>query len=210
MTLQNRVDPWSRLNQNPVKTATRMGNRGVLHNKSQQIVLPWKLKAWISCVLSFKGNTRKIFSEGRYSELFFLDEATAFSAGHRPCAECQRERSNQFKMAWVNANASGQKFKLSDIDQQLHLERINSAHEKVTFQTTLVELPIGTCFEWHDQAVMIVANQLYQTWSFTGYQTTIEFDSTTMVKVLTPISLVNAFRHGFTPKFHPTAQSLEH
>lgn len=67
------------------------------------------------------------------------------------------ERSNQFKIAWVNANASGQKFKLSDIDQQLHLERINSAHEKVTFQTTLAELPIGTCFEWHDQAVMIVA-----------------------------------------------------
>lgn len=187
-----------------------MGNRGVLHNKDQQIVRPWKLKAWISCVLSFKGNTRKIFSEGRYSELFFLDEATAFSAGHRPCAECQRERSNQFKISWINANASGQKLKLSDIDQQLHLERINSAHEKVTFQTTLAELPIGICFEWNDQAVMIVADQLYQTWSFIGYQTTIELDPTTMVKVLTPISIVNAFRHGFTPNFHPTAQSLEH
>lgn len=210
MTLQNRIDPWSKLNKNPVKTATLMGNRGVLHNKDQQIVRPWKLKAWISCVLSFKGNTRKIFSEGRYSELFFLDEATAFSAGHRPCAECQRERSNQFKMSWINANASGQKLKLSDIDQQLHLERINSEHEKVTFQTTLAELPIGICFEWNNQAVMIVADQLYQTWSFTGYQTTIELDPTTMVKVLTPISIVNAFRHGFTPKFHSTAQSLEH
>ena len=210
MTLQNRIDPWSKLNKNPVKTATLMGNRGVLHNKDQQIVRPWKLKAWISCVLSFKGNTRKIFSEGRYSELFFLDEATAFSAGHRPCAECQRERSNQFKMSWINANASGQKLKLSDIDQQLHAERINSAHEKVTFQTTLAELPIGICFEWNNQAVMIVADQLYQTWSFTGYQTTIELDPTTMVKVLTPISIVNAFRHGFTPKFHSTAQSLEH
>ena len=210
MTLQNRIDPWSKLNKNPVKTATLMGNRGVLHNKDQQIVRPWKLKAWISCVLSFKGNTRKIFSEGRYSELFFLDEATAFSAGHRPCAECQRERSNQFKMSWINANASGQKLKLSDIDQQLHLERINSEHEKVTFQTTLAELPIGICFEWNNQAVMIVADQLYQTWSFTGYQTIIELDPTTMVKVLTPISIVNAFRHGFTPKFHSTAQSLEH
>ena len=80
MTLQNRIDPWSKLNKNPVKTATLMGNRGVLHNKDQQIVRPWKLKAWISCVLSFKGNTRKIFSEGRYSELFFLDEVTSFSA----------------------------------------------------------------------------------------------------------------------------------
>ena len=77
-----------------------MGNRGVLHDASKRIVRPWRLKAWILCRLQFKDWRRQVFALQRYSELFFLDEATAFAAGHRPCAECSRERFNQFRNAW--------------------------------------------------------------------------------------------------------------
>src|ERR1700730_14192737 len=103
--LQNRVDPFGRL----IRTTARgawMGNRGLIHNEYQQIVRTFRLKAWITCRLEFKGWYRKVMSPNRYTELFFLDEATAFSAGHRPCAECRREDFNRFKAAWLQGNSS--------------------------------------------------------------------------------------------------------
>jgi len=84
--LQNRVDPFG----NIIRTPERghwMGNRGLLHNEHQEIVRPFRLKAWITCVLAFKGRRRKVMAPGQYTELFFFDEATAFAAGHRPCFE---------------------------------------------------------------------------------------------------------------------------
>src|SRR5262245_6877749 len=92
---QNRVDPFGRLHAVEAR-GTWMGNRGVLHNERGQVVAQWRLKRWITCTLSFKNRWRPVFTPRRYSELFFLDEATAFSAGHRPCAECRRERYNEF------------------------------------------------------------------------------------------------------------------
>jgi hypothetical protein len=76
-----------------------MGNRGILHDAQRQIIAPWKHKAWVTCQLEFQGRRRAIFSPKNYSELFFFDEATAFSAGHRPCAECRRARYKAFKEA---------------------------------------------------------------------------------------------------------------
>jgi hypothetical protein len=73
-----------------------MGNRGCLHDAKGQIRRPWQLKRWIVCVLAFKGRQRRVMTPGHYTELFFLDEATALAAGHRPCAECQRERFGRF------------------------------------------------------------------------------------------------------------------
>src|SRR5262245_42860885 len=101
--LQNRVDPWGNL----IKTKARgawMGNRGLIHNDRQEIVRPFKLKNWITCLLEFKGRQRKVMTPGLYTELFFLDEATAFSAGHRPCAECRRQDYVRFKLAWLKGN----------------------------------------------------------------------------------------------------------
>jgi len=78
-----------------------MGNRGVLHDDEKRIVAQWRGKRWITCLLNFRGRKREVFTPGRYSELFFLDEATAYAAGHRPCAECRREDFNRFRAAWV-------------------------------------------------------------------------------------------------------------
>src|ERR1700743_3660322 len=101
--LQNRVDPQG----NIIKTTARgawMGNRGQLHNEQRQIVRPFKLKAWLTCLLQFNGRKREVMSPQRYTELFFLDEATAFAAGHRPCFECRRKDYDLFKSFWLQGN----------------------------------------------------------------------------------------------------------
>jgi hypothetical protein len=100
MPLQNRVSPRGEIIVSPAR-GTFMGNRGgVLHNERRQIVRPYASRRWITCLLEFKGRRRTVMSPGRYTELFFLDEAVALAAGHRPCAECRRDRFNAFRDAW--------------------------------------------------------------------------------------------------------------
>src|SRR3984957_13022619 len=103
MPLQNRVDPFGNLFRTHAR-GTMMGNRGgALHNSQREIIRCYKSRRWIACVLEFRGRHRTVMSERRYTELFFLDEAVALAAGHRPCAECRRERFNAFKDAWRRA-----------------------------------------------------------------------------------------------------------
>ena len=100
MPLQNRVDPFGNIIRTPAR-GTMLGNRGgALHNSDKEIVRAYKSRRWITCVLEFRGRHRVVMSENRYTELFFLDEAVAFAAGHRPCAECRRARYEAFKDAW--------------------------------------------------------------------------------------------------------------
>ncbi len=104
-----------------------MGNRGVLHNAEGRIVRPWALRRWILCVLDFKGRRRRIMAPGRYTELFFLDEATGLAAGHRPCAECQRPRYVVYRNAWAMGNPGqweGELPRASEIDDRLHADRL--------------------------------------------------------------------------------------
>ena len=127
MTLQNRVDPWGQFHAHPSKAATCMGNRGILHDESRRILRPWKGKAWVCCVPQYRGVDRKpLFQPNRYSELFFLDEVTAFAAGHRPCAYCQRARFDQFKAAWVQTNhpdTPSNQILVREMDALLHVSR---------------------------------------------------------------------------------------
>src|SRR5580658_8982867 len=91
MPRQNRVTPFGYLSATPER-GTFMGNRGVLHDSEGTIKRPWQVKRWLICVLEFRGRKRTVMTPGHYTELFFLDEATALAAGHRPCAECRRPR----------------------------------------------------------------------------------------------------------------------
>jgi len=185
-----------------------MGNRGILHNDENRIVRPWAHKWWVTCVLEFKDIKRpKPFSQGNYSELFFVDEATAFAAGHRPCAYCQRARHLEFKGAWVRANLPEDvpaSTKMPDIDKVLHAERAISGGGKRTYDARLVELPHGAIFEHKDVAYLVsVRGNL--PWSFSGYGAAQNIDETGLVKVLTPRSIVRAFAAGFTPIIHKSA-----
>ena len=208
MTLQNRVDPWGAL----VAVADRgtlMGNRGILHDAEQRIVRPWAHKAWVTCQLSFGEMKRPppFSTTNNYSELFFLDEVTAFAAGHRPCTYCQRERSRLFKEAWLKANfvdGLSEKFPLSALDNQLHKERALRGGKKVTYETSISALPRGTMFEYAGTAYVVTTNG-YLPWSFGGYGEAVSLSGATIVNVLTPRSIVNTFAAGFEALLHSSA-----
>ena len=208
MTLQNRVDPWGALHAHASRAATRMGNRGILHDAENKILRPWRHQHWVCCLMSFKGIQRKPFSQGKYSELFFLDEATAFAAGHRPCSYCQRERSALFYAAWSKANTDSAREQANitfpEIDKILHKERAIRGSGKVTYQARLDALPLGTMVELEGNAYLLWTKGL-RAWSFDGYDQHQHSTGETLVRVLTPRSIVGAFAAGFLPLVHPTA-----
>ena len=145
-------------------------------------------------------------SPGTYTELFFLDEATAFSAGHRPCGYCQRQRYLTFKDAWLQANQhrlEGDNPAISAIDKLIHKERIQRG-KKVTFSAPVQSLPSGTMVEIAAHAYLVWDHNLYA-WSFLGYQQVKDIPSSlpdSSVTVLTPQSYVNTFQTGFLPRIH--------
>src|ERR1700735_4234236 len=100
MPLQKRVDTFGNLLSTLARGEMMVNRGGALHNSDREIVRSYKSRRWIACVLEFKGRRRTVMSERRYTELFFLDEAVAFAAGHRPCAECRRGRFKAFRERW--------------------------------------------------------------------------------------------------------------
>ncbi|KKO44305.1 hypothetical protein WG68_15865 [Arsukibacterium ikkense] len=210
MPLKNRVDPYGRL----LAVSARgnfLGNRGILHNNNKEIVSQYKHKAWVTCALSFKGIKREIFSPNQYSELFFLDEATAFSAGHRPCAHCRKARYNEFKAAWIAANTETADSKLSvqQIDNVLHKERVAKGAQKVTYTDRLSNLPDGTFVEIDRNPYLLWNNTLCQ-WSPDGYTSaycnSLAIDD---VVVLTPRSIVTMYAQGLVPQVDLSADTQE-
>lgn len=199
--LQNRVDPQGHL----IETTARgswMGNRGVIHDQDRNIVRPYKLKAWLICQLQFKDRRRQVMTPDRYTELFFLDEATAFSAGHRPCAECRRKAFNRFKTSWIAANPEYEfnaRTPIWKIDEALHKERINRSGVKVTHVENINSLPSGTFIKRDGQSWLCADGRLFL-WSAFGYLEGIPQPGSGTVEVLTPRSVVAAFRAGYTPQ----------
>src|SRR3979490_1903159 len=112
MPLQNRVTPFSALVADPARGLV-YGNRGCLHDADGHIRRRYNGKRWIACLLEFRGRHRPALQQpGRYTELFFLDEATAFAAGHRPCAECRRPDYLRFLDAWAKATGLADRARL--------------------------------------------------------------------------------------------------
>lgn len=204
MTLQNRVDPWGKLNAVSCRGAW-LGNRGILHNERKEIIYQWRHKSWVTCRLEYQGRKRKIFSQGNYSELFFLDEATAFSAGHRSCAECRRDRYSEFKLHWCLANRSSSnpsEIKISEIDKQIHSERAVAGGGKITYQDKYSAIPEGAFIEINGGAFLLWGGYLHQ-WSFQGYsKENMEIEPSAVVTVITPQSIVRMFNSGFRPQVH--------
>lgn len=155
--LQNRVDPFG----NIIKTKARgawMGNRGYLHNRDKEILRPFKVNAWLTCRLEFKGRKREIMAPGKYTELFFLDEATACSAGHRPCSECRREDHLKFKQLWIKANPEygfNEKTPIGEIDEILQGERINADKSKRIHEQNGIAIPDGTFVLINDKPCLV-------------------------------------------------------
>lgn len=205
--LQNRVDPWGQLHAVSAR-GTLMGNRGTLHDANKKVVRAWSRKQWIFCSLEFKGIRRVPFSPGAYSELFFLDEATAFAAGHRPCASCLRERHLLFKKDWFagNALASNVQQGVVALDGKLHSERMASRTARCLELSRLADLPTGT-FVVHQQQPRLVWGPMLLLWTFEGYRLARAAELDSGVEVITPPSIIAAFRGGFVPRVHASANA---
>jgi hypothetical protein len=148
-------------------------------------------------------------SPRRYTELFFLDEAVAFAAGHRPCAECRRERFNAFKNVWRSANQTERDHipGADGIDAELHRTRIDAHRRKVTYDAELDSLPNG-CFIQIDEQAYLVWEHALLLWTPAEYSKRIRKPENLIVAVLTPQPIVRCFRQGYKPEIHHSFRSL--
>src|ERR1700737_4255767 len=163
--LRNRVTPFGEI----VAVAGRglfTGNRGILHDAERTIVRDSQVRRWIACRLEFRGRHRDIMSPGSWTELFFLDEATALAAGHRPCAECRHADYRRFQTAW-QIQAPGKSAEADAMDAVLHAERRLRPWVKRTYVADVADLPEGTYVTNDDQAWLVLADSLLA-WSPAG------------------------------------------
>ena len=211
MPLPNGVDPWGQI-QTACPSAGYLGNRGVLHGDDSVIIKPWKNKSWITCALHFGGRNRQpLMQPRRYSELFFLDEATSLAAGHRPCGECRRDDYQRFKAAWCAANeTAGMANAIDEIDRALHAARLTSTKEKKTYRASRTALPYGAMFE-HDGNAYLHWHHGALKWTPAGYQRhATGVPDSGRVNVLTPMPIADVMRAGYAPQVHQSAnQSVQ-
>jgi len=204
MHLQNRVNPEGEICVSSAR-GTLMGNRGCLHNNEKKIISQSKRDAWVTCLLEYQNRKRKLMESGNYTELFFLDEATALAAGHRPCATCRRDRYDAFLMAWSAANRGGAKVLVGDVDKQLKLDRAPSARAKTE---VLSNLPDGVIVKQISTGTyFLIRNSTIFPWSFGGYgrgQPMVSVKGPFVI--LTPASILAAIRRGYRPEIHRTAR----
>ncbi len=203
MPLQNRVTPLGDI------VATRQrglftGNRGIIHDPATKTLLKrrWSSKAWITCVCEFRGRRREVMATRSWTELFFLDEATALAAGHRPCFYCRRDDANRFRAAWEKGNGlSGARAR--EIDEVLHRERLERGAKRLhALPMSLDALPDGAMVQAGEASWLIVRGRALL-WSFEGYQK-IDFASGA-AKLITPPSTLAALRAGYRAVLHGSA-----
>ncbi len=209
MPRQNRVTPFGTIIATPER-GTVMGNRGRLHDEQGNIRRIWQVKRWLLCVLEFRGRQRVVMAPNRYTELFFLDEATGFAAGHRPCAECRHGRYIAFRDAWTAGNpqlVGAERVTADELDAQLHAERLEPARARRKFRAKLDELPDGVFITRNggERASLLWRGRLLE-WSPAGYKQHRAHLGAEEVDVLTPQSTVAAIRAGYVPEVHPSAE----
>ncbi len=205
MPLQNRVLPTGEIVSDPAR-GMLMGNRGCIHSQERMLgVTRWRTKMWISCVLDWRGRKRDVMPPGRWTALFFLDEATALSAGHRPCGYCRRADHLWFAGSWQAAQGLTERPYAWQMDRWLHAERVDRrTRAKLTRQVLAGELPDGAMVRHRGNPALHSGSALLP-WSFDGYGAQEPVSAGTTVELLTPPSIVAALAAGYRPLVHPSA-----
>jgi hypothetical protein len=202
--LQNRVMPTGEIVADPGR-GLMMGNRGCLHGPGRQLgVSRWRSQLWICCVLDWRGVRRDPMPPGRWTALFFLDEATALAAGHRPCAYCRRRDYLDFAEAWRSARRLGHRPRAGEMDAVLHRERVDRRRRQLTHRAPAAGLPDGVMIRAGGGAGLLLGGRLLP-WSFQGYGAPAGDGLPAVAEVLTPPATVAAIAAGYRPLVHPTA-----
>ena len=195
MPLRNRVTPQGEIVATPQR-GTLMGNRGVIHDDSGTIVRRWQVRRWIACRLEFRGRHRELLQPRRWTELFFLDEATAIAAGHRPCAECRNADYKRWQAAWAAAGLGATN--ADAMDAVLHADRTGPRPMRRP-----PELPCGAMVLSAGEACLVLPGALLP-WSFDGYGPPRPVGDEP-AELLTPASAVAVLGAGYAPALHVTA-----
>ncbi|WFU44005.1 hypothetical protein QA640_17075 [Bradyrhizobium sp. CB82] len=206
MPLQNRVTPTGEIIATPHR-GIFTGNRGIIHDPATKTLLSkrWSTPAWITCMCEFRGWRRPVMARRSWTELFFLDEATAFAAGHRPCFFCRRDDARRFRAAWEKGNdVSGIGAKA--IDAVLHRERLDRGKKRLhALPMPIAELPHGAMVQEGEESFLIARGGA-ALWSPAGYVAAKrELDK---AMLLTPPSTLRALSAGYEPVLHPSARCV--
>jgi hypothetical protein len=205
MPLQNRVTPTGDIVATPHR-GLFTGNRGIIHDPATKTLLKkrWSSPAWITCVCEFRGWRRPVMGRRSWTELFFLDEATAFAAGHRPCFFCRRDDANRFRAAWEEGNGVTD-VRAREMDAVLHRERLERGKKRLhPLPMPLKQLPDGAMVQQGEESFLILQGRALQ-WSMAGYGS-VE-DSIDDATMLTPPSTLRALSAGYRPVLHPSARN---
>jgi hypothetical protein len=205
MPLQNRVDPFGELYAGPGR-GLFLGNRGGRFHRDDRSLGARRFvsRAWICCRLEFKGRRREVWGKG-YTELFFLDEPTALSAGHRPCFECRRQDAQTFSAAFARGLGWATPPRAAEMDRVLHAERLER-RSKRRHHLAIDGLPDGAFVALHGSAWAVRGGWLLR-WTPSGYAVRNERPRSTTVKVLTPPCMVAVLSEGYAPCWHPSVES---
>ena len=200
MPLQNRVTPFGEFIASAAR-GTLFGNRGGrIHNDERRLTARrWTSKQWICCRLDFNNRHRKVWGDS-YTELFFLDEVTAFAAGHRPCFECRRQDAERFAALF-----SGQAKRASApaMDKILHAERLDGKAKR-THRQNIDTLPDGAMIVRAGEACAVRGNSLLR-WTPAGYDRRNARPRGITTDVLTPPAILTVLARGYAPLWHDSA-----
>jgi hypothetical protein len=204
MPLQNRVTPQGDIVATPHR-GLFTGNRGIIHDPATKTLLRkrWSSKAWITCVCEFRGRRRDVMAGRSWTELFFLDEATAFAAGHRPCFFCRRADALRFRAAWEKGNGVTGVL-APDMDAVLHRERLDGRKKREhPLLMAPKQLPDGAMIQQGAESYLVARGRALM-WSPGGYrEAKLEVKAATL---LTPPSALRALMAGYKPLLHPSAE----
>jgi hypothetical protein len=204
--LQNRVTPFGDI----VALSQRglfMGNRGIIHDPATRTLLErrWTSKAWIICVCEFRGKRREVMSRRSWTELFFLDEATALAAGHRPCFYCRREDAVSFARAWARAHRKAG-VSAPQMDAALHEQRLNKGAKRIhPLRGSPASLPDGAMVALSGEAYAMVRGLAWR-WGPAGYESPRRLAR--VDGLLTPPSTIATLRAGFACVLHPSTSDV--
>jgi hypothetical protein len=209
MPLQNRVTPEGEIIATPHR-GLMLGNRGGCFHRPDRTLEArrWASRQWIACVLQFKERRRKLMQPNRYTELFFLDEATALAAGHRPCFECRRADAQRFAGLWAAARGLREPPKAPEMDLVLQPDRVGPGRSKVVYTADLGGLPGGAFVRSTDGKFYLVDEDRLLSWSPAGYGAPMSRRKGAMVEVLTPRCIVAVLSAGYRPMLHPSAATV--
>jgi hypothetical protein len=205
MPLQNRVTPSGDIIATPHR-GLFTGNRGIIHDpKTRTLTRRWASQAWLTCVCEYKGRRRKVMATRSWTELFFLDEATALAAGHRPCFYCRRDDANRFRAAWEQGNGAV-KLSARELDATLHRERLDGMRKRRhELPMPPEQLPDGAMLQEGAQICLMLQGRALA-WTPAGYR-----DADPAIEgalLLTPPSTLRALAAGYSPVLHPSAMEL--